>query len=277
MQQKLKLPFASVTQLAEDLWVLEELGSNIFIVKGTERVLILDTAYGLTDLKAAAKALCGDLPVLLVNSHAHPDHNAGNIQFDRVYVGRYDEPNSHKIYTPEDKAHLIAFMGDRLKNYPFDADAWQPGPAPQAEPLTEGDVLDIGGLQFTVLETPGHTLGSIALFEPNKRWLFTGDTVLTWEVWGQLANSAALRIYAQSLDHMAEYADRVDAVFPAHTTAGTPYILPPRVLQIYAEGTRRIVKGKVTGRPYTEINPRFDYAEYVHFEIGGMAYDPKRI
>lgn len=277
MQKEFKLPFAAVTQLAENLWVLDELGSNIFVIRGTKRVLVLDTAYGLTDLRAAVRALCGDLPVILVNSHAHPDHNAGNAQFDTAYVGRYDEPASHKIYTQADRDHLIAFMGDRLNAYPFDADAWQPGPSPKVVPLTEGDVLDLGDLQFTVLETPGHSLGSIALFEPNRRWIFTGDTVLTWEVWGQLANSAALRIYAQSLEHLADYADRVDAVFPAHTTWGTPYNLPPRVLTVYAEGTRAIVNGTLVGRPYAEKNPRFDYAEYALFEIGGMAYDPKRI
>ena len=105
---------------------------------------------------------------------------------------------------------------------------------------------------------------------------------MTWEVWGQLSNSSALRIYAQSLEKLAGYEDRVDYVFPAHSMEKRPegygrYWLPPSILSIYAKGTRAIVEGKLQGRPYTEINPRFTEAEYVHFEVGGMAYDPKRI
>ncbi len=277
-----RFPFAKITKLAENLWVLDEMGSNVFLVKGRDKVLVLDTSYGLTDLKAAVKALCGDLPTVLVNTHAHGDHNAGNAQFDTAYVGRFDEPASHTEYGVEGKAHLVAFLGDRVKGYPFDENAWHPGPAAKVVPLSDGDVLDIGGLRFTVIETPGHTLGSIALFEPEKRWLFTGDTVLTWEVWGQLGNSAALRIYADSLEKLASYEDKVDCVFPSHCAEITPegyepYKLPPSILSVYAEGTRAIVEGKVKGKPYTEINPRFTEAEYVHFSVGGMAYDPKRI
>lgn len=277
-----QFPFARAKQLEEDLWVLDEMGSFVFLVKGKEKVLVLDTSYGLSDIKGVIAELFGDMPAVLVNTHAHGDHNGGNSQFDTAFVGRFDEPNSHTVYDAAGKAGLVAFLGDRVKGYPFDENAWHPGASKHVVPLSEGDVIDIGGLCFTVIETPGHTLGSVALFEPAKRWLFTGDTVLTWEVWGQLSNSAALRVYAQSLEKLASYADKVDVVFPAHGSEEPPqgyeqYRLPPSILSVYAEGMRAIVEGKVQGRPYTEINPRFTEAEYVHFEVGGMAYDPKRI
>jgi len=277
-----KYPFVHIEQLADNLWVLEEMGSNIFIVKGEEKVLIVDTAYGLTDLKSVVRDLCGEMPIVVINSHGHGDHNSGNNQFDCVHVGRFDEPNSHKEYDQAGKDRMVAFMGSKLEGYPFDADAWNPGPAPHIEPVADGDVIDIGGMRFTVIETPGHSMGSIALYEADKRWMFTGDTALTWEVWGQLATSVALRYYAQSLEHLATYVDKIDYVFPAHSVEKRPascgrYWLPPCVLTIYAEGTRAIVDGKVEGKPYEEINPRFAGFKYVHFEIGGMAYDPARI
>ena len=39
----------------------------------------------------------------------------------------------------------------------------------------EGDVISVGGLKFTVLQTPGHTPGSVTLKCENV--LFTGDTL----------------------------------------------------------------------------------------------------
>ncbi len=278
----IKLPFARMEQLDERIFVLEEMESNIFLVKGDEKVLVLDTAYGLTDLKNVVKELWGDFPVICVNSHEHGDHNSGNSQFDIAYVGRFGEPVSRKKMTAELKEALYGGISSRLKDTPFEYEAWNPGQANHIEPIKEGDIFDLGGICLKVIETPGHSAGSIALYEENKRWLFTGDTVLTWEVWGQLSSSLALRCYLDSLDKLASYEEKVDYVFPAHSGSGETgeierFMLTPKILSIYAEGTRKIVTGETEGRPYEEKNPSFAGCRYVDFEIGGMAFDPRRI
>ncbi|WP_280497598.1 MBL fold metallo-hydrolase [Nocardia asiatica] len=60
------------------------------------------------------------------------------------------------------------------------ADALELGPAPRPAPvhreLRGGDVLDLGG-GAEVLAVPGHTEGSLALYLPGRRVLFTGDTL----------------------------------------------------------------------------------------------------
>jgi len=43
--------------------------------------------------------------------------------------------------------------------------------------LHEGMVLDLGEWKLEVLETPGHSLGSICLYEKTEKVLFSGDTV----------------------------------------------------------------------------------------------------
>jgi len=48
-------------------------------------------------------------------------------------------------------------------------------PHPPDRLLREGDVIDVGGLSFTVVHTPGHTPGSICLLSDDK--VFTGDTI----------------------------------------------------------------------------------------------------
>ena len=44
--------------------------------------------------------------------------------------------------------------------------------------LQEGD-LKIGDLSFEVIQTPGHSPGSICLYWPDKKVLFTGDVVFS--------------------------------------------------------------------------------------------------
>ena len=123
-------------------------------------------------------------------------------------------------------------------------------------------------------------MGSIALYEENLGWLFTGDLILTWEVWGQLPRSSTLRVYGESLQRLAGLEPGVTTVFPAHwEECRNPlklpeFQLPPRVLSMYAQGTQRVVRGEEEGvaYPFRGMDARCSF-----FEIGGMVFDPKRI
>ena len=43
--------------------------------------------------------------------------------------------------------------------------------------LAEGDVIAVGTLQFQVIHTPGHSLGSVCFYEPKQKLLISGDTL----------------------------------------------------------------------------------------------------
>jgi glyoxylase-like metal-dependent hydrolase (beta-lactamase superfamily II) len=45
------------------------------------------------------------------------------------------------------------------------------------QPLAEGDVIGSGLAELHVIHTPGHTLGSISLWEPASRTLTCGDAL----------------------------------------------------------------------------------------------------
>ena len=53
----------------------------------------------------------------------------------------------------------------------------------EQEPLTverlhSGDTIDLGSCSLEVIHTPGNSTGSISLYEPESRSLFSGDTLL---------------------------------------------------------------------------------------------------
>lgn len=267
-----------VVPLRKNLWALNEISKTImYVVNGQNYALLLDTGFGLSPLKSVVNRLCGNRPVIVVNTHGHMDHNSGNNQFDSVYVGRYDEPESHSA---TDKSHIREMFFQALIKENYDLSSWNAGPSKNVRTLKDGDVIDLGDYKFDVLETPGHSIGSITLLEKNQRWLFTGDLVLTWEVWGQLKNSSTLRIYAESLERLAKLEKNVDVVFPAHgipekKVAGyTEYELPPEILSIYAKGVRKIVDGRDKGVEYLCMSEKMRRS---YFTIGGIVFDPGRI
>jgi len=72
--------------------------------------------------------------------------------------------------------------------------------------LQGGDTLQVGGVTIEVIDTPGHTLGSVSLYLREEGVLFTGDTVLglgTVAIFPPPHGDMAL--YMQSLERLKSY------------------------------------------------------------------------
>jgi glyoxylase-like metal-dependent hydrolase (beta-lactamase superfamily II) len=68
-------------------------------------------------------------------------------------------------------------MFERLPPGGFDESAYTVLAAPATQLLEEGDVIDLGDRHFSVLHVPGHSPGSIALWEEATGLLLSGDAV----------------------------------------------------------------------------------------------------
>ena len=43
--------------------------------------------------------------------------------------------------------------------------------------MEDSDIIDLDGVQLEVIHTPGHTRGSVCIFDGKDRVCFTGDTI----------------------------------------------------------------------------------------------------
>jgi glyoxylase-like metal-dependent hydrolase (beta-lactamase superfamily II) len=178
------------------LWephVDEFLVSNVWHVRGRDADLVVDTANGIGRLRPEIDGLAEGRPVVVVATHGHFDHVGGLHEFDdrRVHADDAEMARSpfpltmRKGTYPEGMDEMYAYFGfpvpdlivQRLPTPGFDLDAWV---APGAEPsafVSEGDVIDLGDHRFEVIHTPGHTEGSVCLWEAERGILFTGDAL----------------------------------------------------------------------------------------------------
>lgn len=274
-----------VVPIRPDLWALDEAERTVmWLLNGSKQILLLDTGFGLSDLHKVITETCGDTnkPVYVINSHGHIDHNSGNNQFDVVHVDRFDEPDSHYEFSAEDKERVIKQFFGPFISKGGEIDNWNPGPASTIIPVSDGEIIDLGSYHLRVIESPGHSRGSIALYEPDQGWLFTGDLMLTWEVWGQLEGSTALSVYGDSINRLRSLQEHVTAVFPAHWQEDRnplkikSYELPPEVLSVYADGIQQILIGKYELADYPFEMYKKNY-KCAFFKIGGIAFDPNRM
>jgi glyoxylase-like metal-dependent hydrolase (beta-lactamase superfamily II) len=79
--------------------------------------------------------------------------------------------------------------------------------------LNEGDVIDLGNRALEVLHLPGHSPGSIALFDRAQDTLYSGDVVYDGELIDK-ALGCVPEEYATSMERLARLAPRL--VHPGH-------------------------------------------------------------
>lgn len=87
-----------------------------------------------------------------------------------------------------------------------------------SEPLVDGEVLSVGGLEAEVVTTPGHTLDSISLLLGADRALLTGDMVLGRGTTVIVHPDGDLARYFESIERMRALVaeGRVSSLWPAH-------------------------------------------------------------
>lgn len=274
-----------ITELCPDIWAINEMDKvTMYLINGTKTALLIDTGLGITDLKRVIAEKCGEKRVMVINTHAHLDHNSGNNQFDTVYVGRFDEPYSHTPVGEQERRVIQEYYFNQLPVCETARQKWSPGIAGKVRTLKDGDIIDIGKYVFKVLEIPSHSVGSIALIEEQFQWIFTGDVLLTWEAWGHLgpgmlSPSVTLKEYRESLRKLTHYVNEKTKIFPSHGKRDNPpgctqYILPWEIVYIYLEGLTKIIDGKWKGDFY---NCEFHNGFVKKFDIGGIVYDKNRI
>jgi glyoxylase-like metal-dependent hydrolase (beta-lactamase superfamily II) len=122
--------------------------------------LVLDPGMG-SAVPLVARASANGLRLHVVaNSHGHIDH-----VFDNAAIVRSSD--APLAIHPDD-----AYRLDGRNSYGFDVE-----PSVATQDLREGDQLRIGDLVFEVLHTPGHTEGSVCLYEERAGLLLAGDVV----------------------------------------------------------------------------------------------------
>ena len=74
-------------------------GAFVTLVEGKNRALLVDTSWGIKDLRSLVEKLIS-VPYTVVNTHGHPDHCYGNFQFDEVLVPEKDVDVYARILLP---------------------------------------------------------------------------------------------------------------------------------------------------------------------------------
>ncbi len=143
------------------------LGVNCYIVGDdkTREVIVIDPGGHARQIVETLETLAARVRGIVL-THAHFDHVMGVEALKRatgapLMVGAKEKPVFESV---ERQGEQFGLAVPRLP----DPERW----------LQEGDIVQAGELQLTVYEVPGHSPGSIALYDAADGVVFVGDVLM---------------------------------------------------------------------------------------------------
>ena len=186
--------YSNEVSLIRECHVSPDLCCNIWHVRGRDRDILVDSGLGVMPLRDTVAALC-DHELLAVASHTHFDHIGCHHEFEHRLC-HPAEAHVLKKPTAENtvwKEYRSMLEEDKvLQALPYEGFSFNDYsilPAPPTRLIDEADVLDLGNRLFRVFHMPGHSPGSICLFEAETSTLFTGDVLYDGELLDSLMGS----------------------------------------------------------------------------------------
>ena len=166
------------------------LRSNIWHLRGRDRDLIVDTGLGVGSLRRELPHVFLRDPVVVV-THGHLDHVGGAHEFDECLAHPAERIERSQAAILNGPA-LTESLGLDPTGMPgplpqsmlsarptreFSVEAYRLQPVARYTSVSDGAVIDLGDRRLQILHLPGHTPGSIALYDESDAALFSGDVV----------------------------------------------------------------------------------------------------
>lgn len=192
---------------------------NIWHVRGGARDLVIDSGLGMASLVETARDVF-ERPVTALATHSHYDHIGGLHEFDDRIAHRLE---AEELSSPRGFAALVSggldrglvasiqaagyelpdTLVDALPCPGYDIGAYRVAPAPATRLVEEGDIVEVGKRRFEVLHLPGHSPGSIGLWEADSGVLFSGDAVYDGPLLDELPGSD-IAAYVQTMERLLD-------------------------------------------------------------------------
>ena len=166
--------FNKNTYLFDSFQCDAEYSMGYYILQGTKKRALIDTSGPIEAERFAKRIKKLDLvPDILILTHSHWDHAGGTTVFQKRF------PNIEVFAA---KPAIESLKNNLKYNESFSEIITDLEPVENITPVKEGDIIDLGGMELLIYETPGHTNCSISILDQKNMTLYTGDALgYLWE------------------------------------------------------------------------------------------------
>ena len=141
--------------------------TNTYVIKdkSTNKLAVVDPAFDGNRIKEQIKSI-GELECVVI-THSHADHIAGLKDLvdgtnAKVYIHLLDKEGLYNPVLNEEQVVATKVKAVDEAN---------------VQTVEDEEIIKIGNLEFTVMYTPGHTQGSLIVYNEQEQVLISGDTI----------------------------------------------------------------------------------------------------
>jgi len=195
--------------------------SNIWLVLGDERDLLVDSGNGLAPLRPFLQRMRPQpgKQLIAVATHAHMDHVGGMNEFEERLIHRAelqtaaapdrllfrDEIWPGALEQMAEAGYPLPELGiQAVPDRAFEPGEFRPQKMTPTRILDEGDTIELGGRTLEVLHLPGHTQGSIGLWDEPRAMLFAGDAVYALDPLIDTAPTSDIPSYIATMNRLRD-------------------------------------------------------------------------
>jgi len=220
----------------------------MYLVIGKERAALVDTGLGLTgDLDKFVRKFT-DLPIVVLNTHADPDHIGSNALFEDIHLSSRDATLIPWAMGLEARlGDLPSMTGGNTELCGYAKTHIAPEKRFAYTDISDGERFDLGGgCVLEAIATPGHSQGSLCFFNRNEHYVLTGDTIVPYP-WLWLDRCAPLAEYAASVRRFKAIVGVGPAMYCGHSIEA----LSPLVVDDLVVGCEELIAGETgTDKPF---------------------------
>lgn len=185
--------------------------TNTYIIqdKKTKTCVIIDPAYNFNKILDGINSICGEIKASII-THLHADHIGA---LEDLYKYSFSERKKLEVYIHKnDKKELLNndFNKSEALEMNLNIDYLKMQELKELE-----DVFKLDNIEFEIIHTPGHSSGSVCLYEKNNNVLFAGDTIFENTYGRTDLPSGSSTQMKETLDTLFERFDDV-LVLPGH-------------------------------------------------------------
>jgi len=187
---------------------------SLYLVEGTRQAALIDAGTNIANLRQILASITSK-PILLLVTHAHPDHTGTAInEFPELFL------------------HPAGIQSQFIAHYKG-----------QFQQLQDGQEIDLGGRTLQVVFTPGHTPDSVTFLDKTAGYGFSGDSFGSGNLLVFGSFSALIASCEKILNLMQQ--QEIRFLYPGHFM-GKNLETKERIATILAL-SRDVMAGKVKG------------------------------
>jgi len=178
--------------------------SNIYLIQGKKNILI-DTGTGIDSdnvLKSIKSVLNGRKLDMIILTHCHADHVGG--------LKDITDQFSCMAFAGKDACFISnaspEVLAEEVLGMPVE-------PVDVIE-LPNNEMIDIEEHRLRIIYTPGHTSGSISIYDEITKSLFSGDTLFTMGIGRTDFPTGSFKALKESLIHLSKI--EIKSLYPGH-------------------------------------------------------------